>query len=115
MEWIGIETRGTSKTGTVAHTEEFGRMVRRRIAQQRMSRDALPEPETLAAIRRSRRIPQQAIARHLHTGQGDISKLERRLDARVSTLRAYVDALGGTLDLVARFPGRHCRITFGHP
>jgi hypothetical protein len=40
----------------------------------------------------------------LMMGQGDISKLERRADVYISTLRRYIEAMGGELLLVARFP-----------
>ena len=37
---------------------------------------------------------------------GDLSRLEKRSDMLLSTLRGYVDAMGGELDLVAKFPDR---------
>jgi hypothetical protein len=42
--------------------------------------------------------------------QGNLSKLEQRTDMYVSTLRRYVEALGGELEIVARFPDREYRI-----
>jgi len=39
-------------------------------------------------------------------GQDTISRIERRSDLLLSTLRRYVQAMGGELDLVARFPNR---------
>ncbi|MNF12593.1 hypothetical protein D3C80_2141380 [compost metagenome] len=38
--------------------------------------------------------------------QGNISKVEKRSDMLISTLRSYVEALGGTLELVVNIPGR---------
>lgn len=38
--------------------------------------------------------------------QGNVSKVEKRTDMLLSTLREYVEAMGGTLELVARLPGR---------
>ena len=38
--------------------------------------------------------------------QGDVSKLERRADAYLSTLRRYIEAMGGQLELLASFPDR---------
>jgi transcriptional regulator with XRE-family HTH domain len=42
------------------------------------------------------------VANEMGVAQGEISKLERREDAKLSTLRAYVEALGGTLELTAK-------------
>jgi transcriptional regulator with XRE-family HTH domain len=47
---------------------------------------------------------QQQLADALGIGQDGISRLEQRQDLRVSTLRAYVEALGGRLTLFADFP-----------
>ena len=38
-------------------------------------------------------------------GQPAVAKLEKRTDMHVSNLRRYVEALGGTLEITARFPG----------
>lgn len=56
---------------------------------------------TLADLRRDRDLTQEAIAERLGISQSDVSKLERRGDLRLSTLRAYVAATGGTLELRA--------------
>jgi len=47
---------------------------------------------------------QERIAEILHTKQANVSRLERRTDMYISTLRSYIEAMGGTLDIVARFP-----------
>ncbi len=95
------------------YSEAFSERVRRRFTQHRLSKEPLPEKETLRQIRKLRRRSQVTVASLLSTTQSEISKLEHRDDSRVSTLAAYVQALGGTLDLVARFPGLHIRITRG--
>jgi hypothetical protein len=46
----------------------------------------------------------QAVA--LGVGQEAISRLEKRSDMLLSTLRHYVESMGGTLKLVAQFPNR---------
>ena len=60
--------------------------------------------QALGALRRARGLTQQQVADVLEMTQPEVSKLERRRDVRVSTLRAYVGALGGHLVLSARFP-----------
>jgi hypothetical protein len=59
---------------------------------------------TLAALRRRRGRSQAEVAHALGINQSDVSKLERRVDMRVSTLQRYVAALGGELRLTAVFP-----------
>lgn len=65
--------------------------------------------ETLATmpldkLRKARSMTQVAVAERLHVDQGSVSKLEGRTDMYLSTLREYVEALGGTLELRADFP-----------
>lgn len=62
-------------------------------------------PARLADLRRVQRLTQTALAERLGMSQSDLSKLERRTNARLSSLRAYVTALGGRLALVASLPG----------
>jgi hypothetical protein len=44
------------------------------------------------------------LAGRLAVGQPAVAKLERRADMYVSNLRRYVEALGGTLEIIAHFP-----------
>ena len=54
-------------------------------------------PSSLAALRRQKGLTQVELAERLGMSQSDLSKLERRADVRLSTLRAYIAALGGEL------------------
>ena len=58
----------------------------------------------LDELRRALRLSQQTLARRLKTGQAQVSRLEKRADLLVSTLRRYVEGLGGSLEIVATFP-----------
>lgn len=58
----------------------------------------------LYELRRGLEVSQQTLARRLKTDQAQISRLEQRADLLVSTLRRYVEALGGRLEIVASFP-----------
>lgn len=49
---------------------------------------------------------QEQLASTLGVGQDTISRLEKRSDMLLSTLRHYVESMGGKLDLVAQFPNR---------
>jgi hypothetical protein len=66
----------------------------------------IAEEMTLRQLRRARKLTQQKIAKSLHIGQEGVSKLEQRSDLLISTLRSYVEAMGGNLSLVAEFPDR---------
>ena len=54
---------------------------------------------------------QQEVGKTLHVNQPAIAKLERRTDMYVSNLRAYIEAMGGRLNIVAEFPQGTVTIT----
>lgn len=62
------------------------------------------EEMTLDQVRRAREYTQVALAAAMETSQGEVSKIEKRTDCYVSTLRSYIEALDGELEIVARFP-----------
>src|SRR5271166_6524950 len=61
---------------------------------------------TLQELRRARKLTQVHMAKALGISQDGISKLEKRSDLLLSTLRKTVAAMGGSLSLVAEFPDR---------
>ena len=65
----------------------------------------------LHELRQARERSQQDLARELNVGQPAVAKLERRADMYVSNLRRYVEALGGSLEITARFPEGSVNIT----
>jgi DNA-binding XRE family transcriptional regulator len=66
----------------------------------------IAEEMTLQELRRARKLTQVRMARELGIGQDGVSKLEKRTDLMISTLRKTVVAMGGSLSLVAEFPDR---------
>jgi len=62
---------------------------------------------TLAALRKALHVTQAEVAERTGATQPEVSRLERRDDVLVSTLRAFVGALGADLELVARFADGH--------
>ena len=58
----------------------------------------------LAEMRKARLMTQNRLAELLQVNQGAISKLEKRSDMYLSTLRSYVEAMGGQLEIRAVFP-----------
>lgn len=66
----------------------------------------IAEEMTLRQLRKACRLTQQKVAKSLRIGQEGVSKIERRSDLLLSTLREYIQAMGGELSLVVRFPDR---------
>lgn len=65
----------------------------------------------LAELRQARELSQEDLARLLGVNQPAVAKLEKRADMYVSNLRRYVEAMGGTLEITAKFPGGAVTIT----
>lgn len=82
-----------------------------RKAKNRAATAAMLAAMPLQELRHARDLSQATLAETLETDQGNISRLEQRTDMYISTLRRYVEAMGGTLDIVARFPDGDVRIT----
>jgi predicted transcriptional regulator len=63
----------------------------------------LREEMTLEELRSAQDLSQETLAQRLAVGQPAVAKLERRRDMHVSSLRRYIEALGGELELRAKF------------
>jgi predicted transcriptional regulator len=74
----------------------------------------LREKMELAELRRALKLSQQELAQTLQVGQAAIAKIEKRTDMYVSTLRRFIEAMGGELEIVARFPDHAVRIRNFH-
>ena len=68
--------------------------------------ELIEDEKSLCDLRRALALTQQKMAGELGIGQEGISRLEKRSDLLISTLRGYVEAMGGKLRLVAEFPDR---------
>jgi len=66
----------------------------------------ITEEMTLRELRKARKLTQVRIAKALGITQDSVSRLEKRSDLLLSTLRKTVEAMGGNLSLVAEFPDR---------
>jgi transcriptional regulator with XRE-family HTH domain len=69
------------------------------------ARTSPPLPALLSRIREDRRVTQAQIAQKLDIAQATVSGMERRKDIQLSTLQRFIEALGGVLEIVAKFPG----------
>ena len=58
----------------------------------------------LRELRRARALTQRELAETLKVNQPAVSKLEQRADVYVSSLRSYIEAVGGKLKIIAEFP-----------
>ena len=61
---------------------------------------------TLKELRRAQAMTQVHLAKQLGKSQVTVAQMEKRTDLLLSTLRHYVEALGGRLDIVVQFPDR---------
>ena len=78
---------------------------RRRKIEDRAA-ELIAEEMTLRELRQARQLTQVSVARELGISQDGVSRLEQRSDLLLSTLRRTVEAMGGSLSLIARFPDR---------
>lgn len=65
----------------------------------------------LRTLREAAGLTQEELAQRVAVTQSQLSKLERREDFRLSTLRRYVAALGGQLEIVAIVDGKRIRLS----
>jgi transcriptional regulator with XRE-family HTH domain len=66
----------------------------------------IAEEMTLRELRHARKLTQVRVAKTLRITQDSVSRLEKRSDLLLSTLRKTVEAMGGSLSLIAEFPDR---------
>ncbi len=77
----------------------------------RLARDI--EQVRISQMRKARELSQVALAAKLGTDQGSISRMEKQGDMYLSTLRSYVEAAGGKLELHAVFPNQTMTLEVG--
>lgn len=92
--------------------------IRRATSPERQGRidagaDAMRDAIDLAELRASRGVTQVELAKELEINQSNVSGIERRGDAYLSTLAEYIEGLGGTLKLSAVFPEGETVIRLG--
>lgn len=89
-------------------TKDFSSERRQRI--EAIKEELLAEMP-LHELRRARSLTQQDLAKALNVNQPAVSKLEQRADMYVSSLRSYIEAVGGRLKIVAEFPEGEVAVT----
>ena len=91
------------------------RTIREKMDPERQERIRKRTEELLAELplqelRQARALSQQELAEVLGLNQATVSKLERRTDMYLSSLRRFVEAMGGELEISASFPDGKVRI-----
>jgi DNA-binding XRE family transcriptional regulator len=81
-----------------------------RVAASRARAKKIIEEMPLQQLRNARQMTQTRLAELLEMDQGNVSKLEQRTDMYLSTLRSYIEAMGGVLEIRALFPEGDVRI-----
>jgi hypothetical protein len=90
---------------TVPAEEVFaGFAPERRARIRKRSEELIAEELALRDLRNARQLTQSEVARRLGGRQVYVSRLEKRADIKLSTLRDYVGAIGGDLHLIVSFP-----------
>jgi DNA-binding XRE family transcriptional regulator len=78
----------------------------RRKKVEARAKELIAEEMTLRELRKARRMTQARMAREMNITQDSVSRLEKRSDLLLSTLRKSVEAMGGNLVLLVEFPDR---------
>ena len=73
---------------------------------QQRTNDLIAEEMSLRDIRKALKQTQEDLGNKLHIGQDGISRLEKRSDMLLSTLNKYIEAMGGSVKVIAEFPNR---------
>jgi predicted transcriptional regulator len=97
-------------TGRHSFAELRARMTPEAQAQAASEALRLEAEMNLAELRRALRLSQEEIAQILEVGQASVAKMEKRADMYVSTVRRFIEAMGGELEIVARFREHSVRI-----
>ncbi len=84
-----------------------------RIARHRAEAIAEIVDYTLGELRRARQITQDELARVMATTQPNVSRIEKGGEMELATLRAYVEALGGRLEVTAVFDDDRFPVSVG--
>jgi transcriptional regulator with XRE-family HTH domain len=78
----------------------------RRAKVEARAAELIAEEMSLRDLRKAIGETQTTVARRLKVGQEAVSKVEMRRDMKISTLHGFIDAMHGSLTLLAEFPDR---------
>ena len=104
--WRGSIRKGKRAMAKTLEQKMAALSPARRKKVEARTAELIEEERSLCDLRRAMALTQERMAENLGIGQESISRLEKRSDLLISTLRGYVEAMGGKLCLVAEFPDR---------
>ena len=85
--------------------EIIAKMPKKRQKQiEKRAEELFAEEMALQDLRKALKLTQKSLAKKLAIGQEGVSRLEQRSDLMLSTLRNYIEAMGGKLRITAEFP-----------
>ena len=125
MKKIPVDTRKVDETtpssSDYVAANVTGRQLKERIladpagraAYDRARSEIAQHQTSLSQLRKLRSLAQATVAESMGMDQSEISRLERRTDLLLSTLRRFIQATGGDLQLVAHFPEGDVELLFG--
>jgi len=105
MERTWQSSQGSNEKMTISLEEVIASLPedRRRRIEARGA-ELIAEELNLREMRRLRKLTQARLSRKLKIGQEGVSRIEKRSDLYLSTLRGYVEGVGGKLSLIVEFP-----------
>jgi DNA-binding XRE family transcriptional regulator len=99
---------------TMAGRHSFAELRARMTPEARAAAEAaavqLDTEMDLAEVRRAMKLSQEELGQTLQINQGSVAKIEKRADMYVSTLRRFIEAMGGELEIVAKFADHSVKI-----
>ena len=101
-------SRNSTETGmSVNIRDKIGKLnaVQRKKVEDRAA-ELIAEEMSLRDLRKARKLTQARVAKVLGVTQDSVSRLEKRSDLLLSTLRKTVKAMGGDVRIIAEFPDR---------
>src|SRR5215470_12269153 len=112
MRFMTIIWLNSTGRKTMAGRHSFAELRARMTPEARAAAEAaeLDVEMNLAEVRRAMKLSQEEIGQTLQINQGSVAKIEKRTDMYVSTLRRFIEAMGGELEIVARFADHSVKI-----
>ena len=81
------------------------------VERARLKTQTMLKDMPLHELRNARNLTQKQIAESMKIKQASVSKMEKRTDMYISTLEKFINAMGGTLDIIANFPDGSVKIS----
>lgn len=80
---------------------------KRQVKIKSRAKELIENELTLRDLRKALSKTQLEVSSKLHIKQEAVSRMEKRSDILISTLRAYITSMGGELEITAKFPKRN--------